>query len=101
MRDRDAVVLEHYAALAPEALDSLTSEERHQLYTMLRLKVWVAKGGELEIKMAGVPADGLDVGSSTWEVTSIQTPSFRRTPGLKFRVLLIENGAERVELARA
>jgi hypothetical protein len=65
-RDRDAV-LEHYAALAPEALDSLTSEERHQLYKMLRLKVWVYKSGELEIEMAGAPVDGLDVSSSTLE----------------------------------
>jgi hypothetical protein len=71
-RDRDAV-LEYYASLAPEALDSLTSEERHQLYKMLRLKVWVAKSGDLEIEMAGVPV-GVDSlapdGSSTSEVTS-------------------------------
>jgi hypothetical protein len=69
-RDRDAV-LEHYAALAPEALDSLTSEERQHLYKMLRLKVWVAKSGDLEIEMAGVPVDGLDGGSSTSEGTSM------------------------------
>jgi site-specific DNA recombinase len=37
-RDKDAL-LEHYVTLAPEALDSLTPEERHQLYRMLRLKV--------------------------------------------------------------
>jgi hypothetical protein len=71
-RDRDAV-LEYYASLAPEALDSLSSEERHQLYKMLRLKVWVAKSGDLEIEMAGVPV-GVDNlapdGSSTSEVTS-------------------------------
>jgi len=35
-RDRE-VLLEHYAAIAPEALDSLTPEERHRLYKMLRL----------------------------------------------------------------
>src|SRR5215212_6940556 len=69
-RDRDAV-LEHYAALAPEALDSLSSEERHHLYKMLRLKVWVAKSGNLAIEMAGVPLDGLDGGSSTSEGTSM------------------------------
>jgi hypothetical protein len=69
-RDRDAV-LEHYAALAPEALDSLTSEERHRLYKMLRLKVWVAKSGDLEVEMAGVPVDGLDESSSTPELTSM------------------------------
>jgi site-specific DNA recombinase len=70
-RDRDAV-LSHYAALAPEALDSLTSEERHQLYKMLRLKVWVAKSGDLEIEMVGGPigVDSLGDVSSTTEVTS-------------------------------
>jgi site-specific DNA recombinase len=37
-RDKDAL-LEHYAALAPDALDSLAPEERHRLYKMLKLKV--------------------------------------------------------------
>ena len=37
-RDRDAL-LEHYAAIAPEALDSLTPEERHRPYKMLQLTV--------------------------------------------------------------
>ena len=37
-RDKDTL-LEYYATLAPEALDSLAPEERHQLYKMLRLKV--------------------------------------------------------------
>ena len=68
-QDRDAV-LEHYASLAPEALDSLTSEERHHLYKMLRLKVWLAKSGDLEIEMAGVPVDGLDGSSSITQGTS-------------------------------
>jgi hypothetical protein len=34
-RDKDAL-LDHYAALAPDALDSLAPEERHRLYRMLR-----------------------------------------------------------------
>jgi hypothetical protein len=38
---------------------------------MLRLKVWVAKSGDLEIEMAGVPVDGLDMSSSTSEGTSM------------------------------
>jgi chromosome segregation ATPase len=37
-RDKDAV-LRHYVTLAPEALDSLTPEERRKLYNMLRLRV--------------------------------------------------------------
>jgi hypothetical protein len=61
-RDRDAV-LDHYATLTPDALDSLTSDERHHLFKMLRLKIWLANSGDLEIEMAGVRVDGLD-GSS-------------------------------------
>jgi hypothetical protein len=68
-RDRVAV-LDHYAALAPEALDFLTSEERHQLYKMLRLEVRLAKSGDLELEMAGVPVDSLGEGSSIKEFTS-------------------------------
>jgi len=79
-RDRDAV-LDYYATLAPEALDSLTSEERHHLYKVLRLKVWVAKSGDLEIEMAGVPIDvleGLEGDSSTSEVTATSAPTAAR-----------------------
>jgi len=39
-REKD-VLLKHYAAITPEALDSLTPEERHQLYKMFRLGVSV------------------------------------------------------------
>ena len=67
-RDRDAL-LESYAAMAPEALDALTSEERRQVYAMLRLNVDVAANGALEVRGIlgenvrvlyenGCPADG-------------------------------------------
>jgi hypothetical protein len=55
-RDRGAL-LEHYAAIAPEALDSLTPEERHQLYKMLRLNVVVRLDANLEV--SGVFGNGL------------------------------------------
>jgi site-specific DNA recombinase len=42
-RDRGAVV-SHYAALAPEVLASLGPEERHRLYGILGLKVFVEDG---------------------------------------------------------
>jgi hypothetical protein len=48
-RDRDAL-LESYAAMAPEALDALTGEERRQIYAMLRLKVDVATDGSMEVR---------------------------------------------------
>lgn len=57
--DRDAV-LEHYAALAPEKLDTLTAEECHQLYKILRLKVLVGKNGDLGIELDAVPTGGDD-----------------------------------------
>ena len=41
-RDRDAL-LEDYARRSPEALHSLTSEQRHHLYKMLRLQLLPAR----------------------------------------------------------
>ena len=78
-RDRDAV-LEYYTALAPDALDSLAPEERHQLYKMLRLKVFLARSGDLQVEFAGAPTDSLAVaGSSTMEVTSRSVPTDDRS----------------------
>ena len=48
-RDNDAL-LEHYAAIAPEALDSLTLEERHRLYKVLQLTVIIRPDTILEIR---------------------------------------------------
>jgi len=42
-------VLETYAQMAPEALDSLTPKERHQFYRMLRLRVVVQPGGRTQV----------------------------------------------------
>jgi hypothetical protein len=47
-QDRDAL-LESYALRAPEALDGLASEERHQVYRMLRLRAVVRIDGTLEV----------------------------------------------------
>src|SRR5215208_6059395 len=47
--DKEAL-LEHYARIAPEALDSLALEERHRLYKMLRLEVAVRPDSSLEIR---------------------------------------------------
>jgi hypothetical protein len=57
-RNKEAV-LESYAALAPEALDSLTPEERHRLYKMLKLRVNVDLDGSLEV--SGALVDDLAV----------------------------------------
>ncbi len=50
-RDKDAL-LEHYAQTTPAALDALTSEERHQVHKMLRLRVAAYTDGSLEVSGA-------------------------------------------------
>jgi hypothetical protein len=54
-RNRDALV-ERYAGMAPEALASLTPEERHQTYKLLKLKVDLHVDGRLEV--SGALEDG-------------------------------------------
>ena len=46
-RDTTAL-LEHYAGMVAEGLDELSSEERHRVYKMLRLKVTVQPSGVLK-----------------------------------------------------
>jgi flagellar motility protein MotE (MotC chaperone) len=62
-RDKDAL-LKSYAKMAPEALDSLSGEERHQLYKMLRLKVAANFDGTLEV--SGFFGSGV----RSWETSS-------------------------------
>ena len=50
-RDKEAI-LESYARMAPEALDGLTPEERHQFYRVLRLRVIVEPDGATQISGA-------------------------------------------------
>ena len=47
-RDRDTL-LESYVSMVPEALDSLTPEERHYTYKTLRLDVSVNEDGEIQV----------------------------------------------------
>jgi DNA repair exonuclease SbcCD ATPase subunit len=47
-RDKD-VLLESYAQMAPKALDSLTPEERHHVYSILGVKALIKMDGALEI----------------------------------------------------
>ncbi len=46
-RDRD-ILLEQYEGLAPDALDTLTPEERQEFYKILKLRVTVGVDGTLE-----------------------------------------------------
>jgi Recombinase zinc beta ribbon domain len=58
-RERDAM-LDSLEAAAPEALDSLTPEQRQHWYRMLKLTAAVGADGTVEISWAGVP-DGESV----------------------------------------
>ncbi len=52
--ERDKGVLrEDCFGIAPEALDSLTPEERHDLYKLVRLQVVIYPNCDLEISWAG------------------------------------------------
>jgi hypothetical protein len=53
-RDRDAM-LDSLEAVAPEVLDSLTPEQRHQWYKMLRTTAAVNADGTLEVSWVGAP----------------------------------------------
>jgi hypothetical protein len=57
-RDKEAL-LETYPALTPEAVESLTPEERQKLYKMLRLRAIVNLDGTIEVR--GMVVDNLDV----------------------------------------
>jgi site-specific DNA recombinase len=54
------LLLDYYAGMAPEALKSLTPEERHQVYKILRLKVIARLDGDVELTgdLVRIPEDG-------------------------------------------
>jgi hypothetical protein len=52
-------ILEYYAAIAPEALDSLTAEERQHLYKLLQLKAIQYPDGKLEVEAGGIASPEL------------------------------------------
>ena len=79
-RDKD-LLLDHYAAMAPEALNSLTPEERHQVYKMLRLKVIAHLSGDVELAgdLVCIPDGGKvgegDVGEERSKSVTTRSPS--------------------------
>jgi DNA repair ATPase RecN len=58
-------VLQHYAAVAPEALDSLTHKERRHLYKLLQLKALQHPDGRVEVEVSGVSEAGIGSIEST------------------------------------
>jgi hypothetical protein len=63
-RDKDAL-LEQYEAITPGALDALTPEERQEFYKVLRLRVTVRVGGDLEATGAFFEGAALCLPAST------------------------------------
>jgi hypothetical protein len=56
-QDQEAL-LERYAGAMPEALETLTPEERHRVYKMLRLKVLAYPDARLEVSgVLGTPSN--------------------------------------------
>jgi DNA repair exonuclease SbcCD ATPase subunit len=95
--DRDTV-LESYARMAEEALETLTPEERHRVYQLLRLNVYVRPDWPLEIQ--GVFANTVDEAEAALSSCKPSPGSFLgdEPPTLNFRALLTEGGAEQLEL---
>ena len=65
-RDRD-LILENYAILAPEALSTLSPEERRRVYVILKLTVEALADGGL--KMSGAFGEE----TPTWETVGTST----------------------------
>jgi hypothetical protein len=73
-------ILEHYAGMVPEALDALTSEERHRVYKMLRLKVLLHADGSTEITgMFGGRVEAPGSSSVKTEGSSTSVPTDARS----------------------
>jgi site-specific DNA recombinase len=79
-RDKDAL-LDHYAALAPGALDSLAPEERHRLYGMLRLKIVARLDEAIELSGDLVSAAEVSNVETTYPSCSNRTPGNQRAAG--------------------
>jgi hypothetical protein len=54
--DRDTL-LESYAEIAPDALDSLTAEQRQRFYALLRIEIPLAPDGSFEVRGTAFPED--------------------------------------------
>ena len=102
LEDDAHVLLKHYAWMVPETLDNLTSEERHSIYRMLRLKAVVSADGSVEVTgVFGGPLETSAHRSTKTEVTWLRIPEVDRTHGIRFRAFLTDNGIERLELTKA
>lgn len=64
MEEDKEALLERYEGITPDALDTLTGEERNKFYRMLRLKVLLYPGKPTELEFSGIPAEDFFVSES-------------------------------------
>ena len=81
-RDKDAV-MESYAGMVPKELDELTSEERHQIYKILRLQVSV--GPDMPPEVSGTFGGDLDFCDSESSSRSRWIPTLTSYPAWEMR----------------
>jgi hypothetical protein len=82
-RGKDALV-SHYAALVPQGLADLSSEERNRVYKTKRLRVFAHRDGTL---IADWGCN--DVPQHRWS-------SAATTPAFRFRAVLVGDGTEEI-----
>ena len=103
-RDKDAV-MESYAGMVPEELDDLTSEERHQIYKMLRLQVSVGPDMPPEVSGAfGRDLDFCELESSSrsrWIPTLTSYPAWVMRPRERWTRPWADSGCSTVAVNEA
>jgi hypothetical protein len=72
-RDTEAL-LDYYEGVTPEALDSLTPEERYRFYKLVRLQVIVRPNQGLEINYAGGEGSSVCENGTAWLSPPARTP---------------------------
>jgi hypothetical protein len=93
-RDRETL-LEAYVGKVPVELDKLTGEERHQVYRMLRLQVFVYPIGDLDVR--GVLREAVCALMDT-RLRILQSTNGSE---LRFRARLCKGCTARLEVTRA
>ena len=96
-RDRDAL-LESYAGMMPDALDSLTPEDRCRVYGMLRLNVRASADGTMQAR--GVLNAGVNMQPDSGErlcengLASACDSRNTKSPEFRFRILPGDEASE-------
>ena len=88
-----ATIMERYAGMVPEALETLSPQERHRVYRMLRLKVVAHSDNTMEVQ--GIFGDRFLGTDNLLQIHEVQNT---QSPGLRFSALLTEGVGQRVQL---